>query len=120
MKKKDKNKKVDIRTNPNTGIIAYTNKGGYGFDIFLDISGKQEYIMSHRHNAFLFELMRNRISLSELRRWEPKPARNNLNRKNIRKKRSSVSHIIRVIDDYIKEELTYVPCEHNEIESALQ
>ena len=106
MKRKCRNTAADISSNPNTRIYALGD-GRNGFSIYIDISGKQEYIMSHRHNVFLYDLMKNGVSFSELRRWEPRVGRSDLSRKYIKNKVSSVSHIIKVIDEYIREEIAY-------------
>ena len=107
MKRKSRNTVADISANPNTRIYAVRNNNSNGFSVYIDISGKQEYVMSHRYNVFLYDLMKNGVSFSELKRWEPRAGRFDISRKHIRNNVSSVSHIIKVIDEYIREEIAY-------------
>lgn len=40
----------------NLRIIASNAEGRRGFNIYLDFSGKKEYLTYHRHNAFRYSL----------------------------------------------------------------
>ncbi|MBR3586970.1 MAG: hypothetical protein IKO00_13175 [Oscillospiraceae bacterium] len=83
--------------NPDRGIrvYAYNNEKVHGkFDIYLELpGGRMEWLMMHRHNALLFNLLKDGIRLSELRKVR-------------RFSGDMVKYVLRVIDEYIEEELT--------------
>lgn len=94
MKKGDKNVRVIVE---NTG-----NKSG--FDVFLDYSGNREYVMHHRHNGLVYELLKDGVVLDDLRRWKMSSIYKGHARKSFGTKRhKSISHLINVIEDYIAE-----------------
>lgn len=99
------NMKNWIKANPNTKIYASSANNTSGFNIYLSISGQQIYIMTHRHNAFLFDLLKESVSVSTLRRWETNPPKMRSSRKYNKKRKSSINHLIKVIDEYINEEI---------------
>lgn len=96
-----------ICNNPNTKIIVVPQNPRNGFSIYLSISGQQRYIMFHRSNTVLFKFMKDGVSLSELKRIESKARKNASSRMYIKNSSSSLDHIIKVIDEYISEELIY-------------
>ncbi len=102
------NKASRISENPNTIIFAQYIDNKDGFSIFISVSGQKEYIMSHRKNTVLYALLKDGISLSELKRIGPKALRITSNRRYINKSISSIDHIIKVIDEFVNEELGYV------------
>ncbi len=103
------NKATRISENPNTVIFAKYIDNKAGFSIYISVSGQQEYIMTHRNNTVLYALLKDGISLSELKRIGPKALRFTMNRKHTKKSISSIDHIIKVIDEFVNEELGYVP-----------
>ena len=81
--------------NPDRGIrvFAVNNyKVRSRFDIYLEFSGQREWLMSHRHNGYLFKLLERGISLGDLRRFGG------------RREQSRVQYLLRVIDEYLEEE----------------
>lgn len=93
--------------NPNTKIIAIKKEYQKGFSIYLSISGQYEFIVHHRANNYIYNLLKDGVSFSELKRWTPKAHRRRSNRKCTRDRVSSINHIINVIEEYICEEIAY-------------
>lgn len=94
------------KSNRNIRVLAVNAGRKSGFHIFLDFSGRQEYLMTHRHNALLFWLLKDGMALDDIRRWRP----SHLYRgKNGVARRGSgsvcldnmVRHLILVIDAYL-------------------
>lgn len=79
--------------NPDRGVrvIAVNNYNFESrFDIYLEFSGKREWLMVHRHNGILYRMLRNGISLAELRKISGRD-------------KGRVQYLIRVIDEYLDE-----------------
>lgn len=77
--------------NPDRGVrvIAVNNDKVYSkFDIYLEFSGHREWLMMHRHNGILFNILKHGISLGELRRFKGRD-------------QSRVQYLIKVIDEYL-------------------
>lgn len=68
------NKKNRYFTNSNNRILAENTENSLGFDIWLDLSGERHYLMHHRHNAMVYVLLKDGVSLGELARWKPENA----------------------------------------------
>lgn len=88
-------------------VIAKNNENTHGFDICLIYHGRQEYLLSHRHNGLLFNLLKDGIHLDELRLWRPTEVYRGRDRRS-RKNRSAqmesmVRHLVSVVDDYVDE-----------------
>ena len=78
--------------NPDRGIrvIALNNENVHSkFDIYLDFSGHREWLMICRHNGILFSLLKNGVSLGDLRRVKGRD-------------RERIQRIVKVADEYIK------------------
>ena len=78
--------------NPNRKIKVYAvnnNKLDSMFDIYLETAGKREWLMVHRHNGLVFNLLRNGVSLDELKKMKKESA-------------ERVRHIIKVVDEYLE------------------
>lgn len=73
-------------------VIAVNNyKVESKFDIYLDFSGQREWLMMHRHSGLLFNLLRNGITLAELRRIRGRDQK-------------IIKYLLKVIDEYLEEE----------------
>ena len=73
-------------------VIAVNNyKVESKFDIYLEFSGQREWLMMHRHSGLLFSLLRNGVSLAELRRIRGRDQK-------------IVKYLLKVIDEYLEEE----------------
>lgn len=101
--KTDNERYAAIINNPNTKVIAINNYKKAGFSIYLSISGRLEYVMSHRHNAFLYNLLKDGLSISELKRWNPR----SYDVRRMNNIVSSVYHIFCVVQDFIYEMVEY-------------
>ena len=80
--------------NPDRGVrvIAVNNEKVHSkFDIYLDFSGQRDWLMMYRHNGIIYNILKDGITLSELRRFKGRD-------------RDKFQHIVRAIDDYIKYE----------------
>ena len=72
-------------------VIAVNNyKVESRFDIYLEFSGQREWLMMHRHNGFLYRLLHDSISLSELRRLKGREQR-------------QIQYLLKVIDEYLED-----------------
>ena len=60
------------------------------FDIYLEFSGRREWLMMHRHSGILYNLLRNGVTLGELRRFKGRD-------------QNRVQYLIRVIDEYLED-----------------
>lgn len=99
--KKNKSKKNSVR---NTRIIAENNEGKDGFHIFLEFSGRREYLMTHRHNGLLYNYLKDGVDLDDLRRLTPgKIGRDVTGKYGAGQLYEKVRHLIAIIDAYINE-----------------
>lgn len=94
--------------NRNIRVIAENNGNAHGFNIFLVFSGRREFLMNHRHNGMLFEMLKDGVAVDDLRRWNLakmcKNARCDVRMQKAAKLHSMVNHLLRVIDTYILEQ----------------
>ena len=63
----------------NVKVLAVNNENKAGFSIFLDFSEQQKFVMHHRHNGLIYQLLCEGIYLDDLRHWKPKPAHRHVN-----------------------------------------
>lgn len=96
--------------------IKADNLNETGFDIYLDFSGKKEYLMHHKRNYYLWQKLKDAPYLNDVRReWisgkmlvgnpankNPRMVRNR--RSHMEKLDNTVSHVMLVVDDYIEYE----------------
>lgn len=79
--------------NPDKGVrvIAVNNyKVESRFDIYLEFSGKREWLMMHRHNGFLYNRLKNGMTLGEIRRLTGR-------------ERRGFKYLLAVIDEYLED-----------------
>lgn len=93
------------KKNRNISILAQNTTDARGFHIYLDFSGQREYLMSHRHNGLLYDLLKDGVALDDVRRWRPS---GNRKRGRSRRRREEclyhmVDHLLDVADEYIWE-----------------
>ena len=95
------------RTENNIRIMAENKFNNSGFNIYIEFSGMREYLMFHRHNGMLYNILKDGIYLDELRRWRPNAY---LCKSSKRSKVSgysqlhgTIKHLLLVIDDYLLE-----------------
>lgn len=82
--------------NPDRGIRVFATNNERvpnKFDIYIEYAGRREWLMMHRHSGILFPMLKNGITLAELRKIS------GLNK-------DRVKYLIRVIDEYLAEEMT--------------
>ena len=73
-------------------VVAVNNNNVHSkFDIYLDFPEGREWLMLHRHDGILFNMLRDGMSLRELRQQS-------------RDRKDRVKYLIKVIDEYISEE----------------
>ena len=84
----------------NIRVCAENMGSKRGFNIYLDFSGQREYLMSHRHNGLLFEMLKDGIYLNEMKRMK-RGSRSGKVRTCSVKTKNSVEHLLLVIDDYL-------------------
>ncbi len=86
-------------------VIAKNNEKVHGFDISLIYKGRQEYLVSHRYNVLLFNLLKDGIRLDELRLWRPTAVYKGKDRRPMKNRsaqmESMVRHLVSVVDDYV-------------------
>lgn len=91
----------------NTGnimVYAENRENAAGFNVYLGLSGKEEFLMCHRHNGLLYERLKGGISLSELQRMKIRSGehgRRENKRKRITKTDSSIKYLLKVIDEFL-------------------
>lgn len=54
--------------NSNIRLIAVNRDCRPGFNIYLEFSGQREYLMSHRHNGILYNMLKDGVRLADLQR----------------------------------------------------
>ena len=84
----------------NTCIIAVNNGRETGFNIFLEFSGQREFLLWHRHNGLLFNLLKDGLRIENLQRWKPR-------RRSQDKLGNMIKHLLNVVDNYITERSLY-------------
>ena len=85
-------------------VIAVNNKAKSGFDIYLEFSGRREYLMPHRHNAILYNILKNGISLRELKSGRPYKICSRVQAGHTAvKHEGNLAHIIRTVDWYLED-----------------
>ena len=103
------NRNTRYLSNTNNRILAENNENSSGFDIWLDFSGERHYLMHHRHNAMMYILLKDGISLGELARWRSENAAivkryfGGLSIRQIDKMTNSVVHVLKTVDAYLAE-----------------
>ena len=102
--KKDRKERYVKKVN-NVRIFANPSNDNK-MDIYVNISGKSEYLMEHRYSQELFELCKDGIRLDELRRLVYKNRADGNFRSKVQKRRSRVfknviSHLVDVADEYL-------------------
>jgi len=89
----------------NIKVFAVNNNNNPGFNIFLDFSGRHEFLMHHRHNSLLFSLLRNGVTLNDLLRWKHDKL---LSRQALNKMVGMTTYLKKVIDEYVVERMEYL------------
>lgn len=98
-----------MKTNENSiRVYAVNNRNYEGFNIFLEFSGQTEFLMFHRHNGLLYNLLKDGKTIGDLRRLVPQkylclgsnPRSNG--RKKVENLKRSLNHVNRVIDEYLE------------------
>lgn len=96
-----------MRKENNIRIIAENSFNNHGFNVYIDFSGQREYLMFHRHNGMLYNILKDGICLSELRRWKPNTCICKYTRRSnvsgYTQLHGIIKHLILVIDDYLLE-----------------
>lgn len=102
-----------MKNDNNVTIIVENDGNKPGFNIYLSFSGVKELLMHHRHNGLLYLLLKDGMSVGELRRWKPvdvSGARGSRRRMKGRRKSerldSMVRHLLKCVDAYIAERKT--------------
>ena len=93
------------KSNRNIRIFAEKAQQDGSFHIFLDFSGRKEYLVTHRRNPALYSALKNGMSLKEWQRvktWKPHACIWK-GRSRVRQAESVVGHLNAVIRDYLKE-----------------
>lgn len=55
----------------NIKVVAENNENKQGFNIYLDCSGQREFIVWHRHNEVLYNVLKDGVVLRDLNRKKP-------------------------------------------------
>lgn len=88
----------------NIRVLAENNDRKNGFSIYLDFSGQREYLMHHRYNRLLYTLLKDGITVADVRRMTPAQMKcHRVRGKRFSKLYNSVNHLVSVIDDYMIE-----------------
>ena len=98
----------------NLKVIAINDGDKPGFDIFLDFSGRNEYLTSHRHSGLLFDILKTGIRVDDLTRMKHLTADacsrsvRDFQRTRSMKVENMVAHLIKVIDCYLAERCGFI------------
>ena len=98
----------------NIKVFAVNNGSNAGFNIILDFSGQREFLLHHKHNGLLYNLLKDGVRLEELRRHKPKGSSSHsqhyhgIQRRSSTKLYGMVSHLLAVIDTYMEERTTNI------------
>ena len=95
-----------MKRNNNIRVVTENRNGESGFNIYLDFSGKKEYLMGHRHNGLLYDFLKDGISVNEMKRWRPTGTVRKKNRSSgnhSMRLQNMVEHLILVVDEYMLE-----------------
>ena len=92
------------KNNRNIRVCAVNNGNRDGFNIYLDFSGQREYLIYHRHNGLLYDLLKDGVAIDDVRRWTPA----SLGCFHVGRMGSSglyevTKHLVSVINDYMLE-----------------
>lgn len=107
--KKRTDKRNSYYTNSNNRIFAENSGNSSGFDIWLELSGERHYLMHHRHNAMMYVLLKDGISLGELARWKPQNAAivkqyfGSVSTRQIDKMTNSAANVLKTAEKYLDE-----------------
>lgn len=97
-----------MRENSRNIVVQVENRtDNRGFHVYLNFSGQREYLMTHRHNGLLYELLKDGAVLGDMKRWSmgdiagkigysPRSPRSD-------KLKNMVDHLLIVIGDYLYE-----------------
>lgn len=92
------------KNNRNIRVCAVNNGNRDGFNIYLDFSGQREYLIYHRHNGLLYDLLKDGVAIDDVHRWTPA----SLGCFHVGRTGSSglyevTKHLVSVINDYMLE-----------------
>ena len=113
-------KKHDI-TSRNIKLIADGRKSDDWFDLYIELSGHKEYLMRHRRNGRLFDLLKDGKCITDMQRESQKlyasltaegrrynhgrPGRERRSDRGVSSKfENTISHLVNVASDYIRYE----------------
>lgn len=108
-KRTETNREKRYFTNSNYRILAENSENRSGFDIWVDLPAERHYLMHHRHNAMVYVLLKDSISLGELARWKPENATvvkryfGGISIRQIDKMTNSVAHVLKTAEAYFAE-----------------
>lgn len=92
----------------NIRIIAENAKLKDGFNIYLDFSGQKEYLIYHRNNGRLYNLLKDGVAVADMKRWSPAKIGSYRTKKTgAAQIYDTVHHLISVIDSYMIEREAY-------------
>lgn len=91
----------------NVRIFAENRTDRKGFDVFISLSGHRYYLVFHRNNRYVYQVLKDGISLSDLTRNKPYQLYTHygleLHRRTSVKDSNSLRHLIKVIEYFIEE-----------------
>lgn len=91
----------------NIRVIAINEDVQSGFNIYLEFSGKREYLVTHRHNGALYGLLKDGIRVADMQRLLYGSCKlQSINDYRVyffptKQLRNSMRHLMIVIDEYI-------------------
>ena len=96
--------------NVNRNVRFDVRNHGNQFDIYLDFSGQKEYLLTHKRNWALFNLLKNGQRLDAVKRWKVQDS--HLNSAYRDKLERSIKYLLSVVDKHLKEKTAYQPALH--------
>ena len=94
------------RYSRDTLVFAENNGNQSGFNVYLEFSGKREYIFTHRHNGVMYNMLKDGICIGDLKRGirDMNPSllsRNRIYVSDTKQLWNSMRYLVVVIDEYI-------------------
>lgn len=91
----------------NICLFAENCENTGGFNVYLDFSGQKEYLMWHRHNGVLYEIMKDGVNLNYIRRNKPHKICMahgfEYYGNNSSKLENTINHLLAVVNEYLEE-----------------
>lgn len=93
----------------NVRVFAKNNENRDGFNIYVDFSGQHEFLMFHRHDGLLYNMLKDGQTIRQLRDYSPQKYSSRAlgSRNSVRKRAEHLSRTLRHLNDVLDEYLEF-------------